>query len=114
MGRKLFISQPMNGIDEVNVLQTRDHIFNCMKLVEPDLELLDTYNRENIPNNAGRRWYLGRSIQDLDKADFVIFAPGWHKAKGCLVEHLVCELYGIPYVEWDKTTEGVVKYYGFK
>lgn len=32
----------------------------------------------------------------MSGADLVVFAPDWHTARGCRIEHLVCELYGIP------------------
>lgn len=106
--KKLFISIPMHGVDEVDILDTRDLIYKSMCKVG-DYELLDTYHRDNVPEGAGRLWYLGRSIQDLGQADLVIFAPGWNLAKGCVVEHMACEVYKIPYINWAETTEGVIR-----
>ena len=108
MSKKLFISLPMNGISEVDILTTRDTIYQAMKKVG-DFELLETYFRDDPPANAGRLWYLGKSVQDLSRADLVIFAPNWTTAKGCVVEHLICEVYKIPYIHWAETTDGVIK-----
>ena len=108
MSKKLFISLPMNGREDFEILNTRDQIFRAMKKI-CDCELLETFVRDDAPPGAKRLWYLGRSVQDLALADLVIFAPGWNYAKGCVVEHMVCETYGIPYVDWAETTEGLLK-----
>lgn len=109
--KKLFISLPMNGIGEQDILLTRQTIYDAMKEVG-DFELLETYFRDDPPLLDGvpnRLWYLGRSVSDLGQADLVIFAPGWTTAKGCVVEHLICEIYKIPYIHWAETTDGVIK-----
>lgn len=108
MSKKLFISLPMHGIDEVDVMLTREHIYQAMKKVG-NYELIENYTHEDAPNDANRLWHLGRSIQDLGTADLVIFAPGWNLAKGCVVEHMACEVYKIPYINWAETTEGVIQ-----
>ena len=106
--KKLFISLPINGKDELDILSTRDQIFCAMSKIG-DFELLETYHREDAPKDASRLWYLGRSIQDLGLADLVIFAPGWQYAKGCVSEHHVCETYGIKWVNWEDATEGLIR-----
>lgn len=106
--KKIFVSVPMNGRDEIEILNTRDRIIKSLKKV-CNCELLETYYRDDAPPEASRLWYLGRSIQDLGLADLVIFAPGWQYAKGCVTEHHVCEVYNIPYVDWADTTEGLVR-----
>lgn len=58
--------------------------------------LLDQIHKENIPEDAGRLWYLGDSIQILDKAELVIFGKDWKDAKGCNVEMEACKQYDIP------------------
>lgn len=105
--KKLFISLPMSGRDEDEILSIRDYIYKIMKPL--GYELMETYYREDAPEDAGRLWYLGRSIQDLGLADLVIFAPGWRLAKGCLSEHYICDRYNIPHVYWAETTEAIVK-----
>ena len=108
MTKKLFISLPMHGFNEVDILNTRDLIYKAMLKVG-DFELLETYQRDDAPEGSGRLWYLGRSVQDLGQADLVIFAPGWNKAKGCVSEHFICEVYNIPYIHWADTTDGIIK-----
>ena len=97
---KVFISQPMNGRTEDEVLAERKDI--CDKFHISDDELIDSYEKDyslfkdcnNI--NVG---YLGDSIRLLGYADLVIFAPYWNRANGCKIEHSVCEAYGINYIE---------------
>ena len=40
-------------------------------------------------------YYLGLSIDAIGRADAVYFMPGWEEARGCVIEHSVCEKYGI-------------------
>ena len=42
---------------------------------------------------------LARALGKLAEADAVIFAPGWETARGCRMEHLAAEEYGIRIVE---------------
>lgn len=108
MSKKLFISLPMNGKDELEIIDTRDEIFRSMKTIG-DFELLETYYREDAPKDASRLWYLGRSVQDLGLADLVIFAPGWQYYKGCVTEHHICETYGIKWINWEETTKRLIQ-----
>ena len=39
------------------------------------------------------------ALGKLAEADAVIFAPGWETARGCRMEHLAAEEYGIRIVE---------------
>lgn len=93
---RVFVSLPMRGrtIDEIRSRQQK--IFEKFALGE--WELMDTIHEDETPEEGNNLWYLGRSIQTLGKADIVIFATNWREAKGCHVEHAICELYGIPYV----------------
>lgn len=43
--------------------------------------------------------YLGKSIELMAQADYVFFVKGWEKARGCQVEHLIAEKYGLEIVE---------------
>ena len=98
----LFVSLPMRGRDEIDI---RNEMEDLRELVERDysmdFDLLDTYEHGNPPDDIlhGNMWYLAKSIEMLTMADFVIFAPGWKNASGCIVEHMICALYDIPYAE---------------
>lgn len=85
MSKKLFISQPMNGLSDEQVLQERAAVIGKAKAVfGDDAKPLD---------------YLARSIEFLAKADVAVFAPGWEYARGCRIERQCAEEYGIPVME---------------
>ena len=44
-------------------------------------------------------WCLGRSLELLATADVAYFASGWKNARGCKIEHICAEQYGINIVE---------------
>lgn len=120
---KLFISQPMNGLTENEILSQRadiiakirvfpENLHKCLKragLEEKmisyilgntiEIEVVNPVGRANAPENAGRLWFLGQAIADMEKADLVIFAEGYSSANGCLAERRVAELYCIPFID---------------
>lgn len=103
---KVFISQPMNGKDEKTILDERAKMFQKVqaKYLTESIELIDSYIPEACPANRKHRgsWYLGKSLEFLSEADLAVFAPGFEKAKGCLVEYITAKFYGIPtYCEAD-------------
>lgn len=105
MTKKVFVSLPMRdrSIDEI-----REDMNDILDMIKPgyaelgeDVELIDTI----WPDGPGPdildegAWYLGRSIQALSEADLAIFHPGWREARGCIIEHMVCAMYNIPYFD---------------
>lgn len=98
---KLFISQPMNGIDDDVVLKKREEAITNAKIFiksntgEDEVEVLETFIYEDAPEDAGRLWYLGRSIQMLGKADYIYFVEGYENANGCMAEEFIAKQYGI-------------------
>ena len=44
---------------------------------------------------------IGEAIKRMSDCDIVLFHPDWRFAKGCEVEHLMCEIYGIPYINLE-------------
>ena len=93
---KIFIAQAMHGRTDADILQEREYAIDYIGKTENEsLEVIDQFHVDNPPDNAGRLWYLGRSIQKLSEADKVYFIGKWWKAKGCVVEKLICTLYHI-------------------
>lgn len=101
----LFISLPMNGRKDEDVIKRRQEIFEMFK--KDGDALIDTMIPELAPaiSKEPRLFYLGRAIQLMKDADLVIFAHDWKTANGCVAEHTICELYNIPYInmseDWD-------------
>ena len=92
---KVFISQLMNGLTEEEVMNERNKAVQYLQSKYGEIEVLESFYKDNVPEDAGRLWMLGNSIQLLEKADAVYFCDGWEKGKGCIVERCVCELYGL-------------------
>ena len=89
---KLFISQPMRGIDEDTIRRQRDLAKKIVKerLGANNVEDINFFNF-NAPNPFV---YLAKSIEVMADADVVCFYPGWEKYRGCLVEWTVAKEYG--------------------
>ena len=105
MTKKVFVSLPMRDRSMDEIREDMNDILNILKSgyseLGEDVELLDTIwtdgPRPDILEDGA--WYLGRSIQALAEADLAIFHPGWRKARGCIIEHMVCAMYNIPYFD---------------
>lgn len=106
---KVFISQPMAGYADNVIEEVRENICRLFSIKSEDL--INSFNKTiplgtNIKND--RVWCLGDSIRLMGMADLVIFAPNWEDARGCRIEHRVCEEYGIPFVEVPKDQPFIV------
>lgn len=92
---KVMISQLMNGKSEEEIIKERERVIK--KIKESGNEYIDTVYKEEADGEVKNKriYYLGRSIEDMSKADIVYFMEGWREGLGCRVEHLICDLYGI-------------------
>lgn len=112
---KLFISQPMHGLDDDDIRHQRKsmHELVCIMLSkdiskpEYDIKLINQFDRKdpknftiNHPSIRSQRIYrLGRSIRLMADANLCVFYGDWQRSKGCIVERAVCEEYCIPYLD---------------
>jgi len=92
MAKKLFISQPMRGKTDEFIKSERDNMISRVKDQYDDIEIIDSYFENYNGNAVG---FLAKSIEKLSEADIAVFASGWKDARGCRIEHLICEEYGI-------------------
>lgn len=97
---KVFFSHPMSGLTDSEVLDIRKRLFEFYEsfVGTAEFDIIDNYNHENVPENAGRMWHLGESIKLMDKADIVIFSSDWYKARGCHIEMTICKRYGKTFI----------------
>lgn len=97
---KLFISQPMNGKTDDEILKVREEAVKFVKDIceDEEIELIDSFF-QGAPEEAKPLWYLGKSIQLMSEADAVFFAPGWEEARGCKIEHECALEYGKVIIE---------------
>lgn len=95
---KLFISQPMRGKTDEDILRERETAIHAAKEISgEDVEVLDSFFQGADLTKPLE--YLGESIKVLAQADLAYFAPGWRKARGCLIEHECAVQYGVECIE---------------
>lgn len=97
--KKLFISQPMNGKTEEEILAVRSNAIRSAKeAIGEEVEVIDSFFKD-APVEAKPLWFLGKSLELLSTADIAYFAPGWANARGCKIEHECAIVYGIHAIE---------------
>ena len=95
--KKLFISQPMKGKTDEEILAERANAIRAaVDMLGEEVEVIDSFFQGADLTTPLE--YLGESLKLLAKADVAYFATGWNKARGCLIEHECCEQYGIVYI----------------
>lgn len=93
--KKLFISQPMNGKTDDEILTVRANAVQAAwDSVGKEVEVIDSFFQD-APAEARPLWYLGKSLELLSTADIAYFAPGWGGARGCRIENQCAKEYGI-------------------
>ena len=97
--KKLFISQPMNGKTDEEILKEREKaIKQAEELLKEPVEVIDSFF-QNAPAEARPLWFLGESLKLLSTADVIYFAKGWQEARGCKIEHECAVQYNITIIE---------------
>lgn len=96
---KLFISQPMKGKTNEEILAVRA---KAIESVERNLgekvEVIDSFFQD-APVDAKPLWYLAKSLELLSTADVAYFAKDWEKYRGCRIENTCAIEYGIDVIE---------------
>ena len=97
--KKLFISQPMRGKTDEEILAERKKAIESAErnLGEP-VEVIDSFF-QNAPADARPLWFLGKSLELLSTDDIAYFAKGWEDARGCRIENQCAIEYGIEVIE---------------
>lgn len=96
---KVFISQPMNGKSDEQILSVRQKALESVKRnYNEDVEVIDSFF-QNAPHDAKPLWFLGKSLELMADADVVFFAKGWEDARGCRIENECAIAYGIDVIE---------------
>ena len=94
---KVFISQPMAGLTDAQILQRRNEIIQKVRdwYSGQDIDVIDSFTKSEEIVGRGRIAMLGDSIAMMRDATVCVFATGWQKSAGCKVEHEVCVQYKI-------------------
>ena len=100
--KKLFISQPMRGLKDEEILKIREEIkTRAERIIGEEVEIINSFI-EDYPGEINKFipvWYLGKSIQFLSQADIVYFGGDWRNARGCKIEYEIANKYGIKIIE---------------
>ena len=100
--KKLFISQPMKGLTDEEILKAREEIkTRAEQAIGEQVELIDSFV-EDYPKEINKSipvWYLGKSIQFLSQADIAYFGGDWRNARGCKIEYEIANAYGIKVIK---------------
>lgn len=103
--KKLFISQPMRGKTNEEIIATREKAIESAKReLGEDVEVIDSFFKD-APVDANPLWYLAKSIEMLSQADVAYFAKGWEDARGCRIENTCAIEYGIELIIEDYTAD---------
>lgn len=105
--KKVFISQPMAGRSEKEIkaerLAVMDELLKrypgeTFKIAET---FSDKYKEDAARQDAGNvpLKYMGKCLWAMADADFAYFCQGWENARGCRIERLAAEAYGVPIVK---------------
>lgn len=93
--KKLFISQPMRGKTNEEILAVRERaIESAERNLGEKVEVIDSFFKD-APVDANPLWYLAKSLELLSTADVVYFAKGWEEARGCRIENACAIEYGL-------------------
>ena len=97
--KKLFISQPMRGKTNEEIMAVRAKaIESAERNLGEKVEVIDSFF-VNAPADAKPLWYLAKSIELLATADVAYFAKDWEKYRGCRIENTCAIEYGIDVIE---------------
>lgn len=98
---KVFVSQPMSGLTDAEIIAIREKVFGDYKADHPSAVLMDSYtaikkrfgefHTYEHPNVA----MLAAAIDILADSDVILFAKGWEKHRGCRIEDKVATYYDI-------------------
>ena len=97
--KKLFISQPMRGKSDEEILAERKKAIElAQEMIGEPVEVIDSFFQE-APADAKPLWFLGKSLELLSGVDVAYFAQGWEDARGCRIEHTCAVEYNIDRIE---------------
>lgn len=98
---KVFISQPMKGLSDKEILEKRNEIKNNIEKKFGSVEIIDSFIKD-YPGELNIHipiFYLAKSIECLSQADIVYFGGEWKNARGCKIEHEIALKYGLTILE---------------
>ena len=108
MYKNIFISQPMTGKSEEEILATRqktiDKIHQLASKDGEQVNIIDSYIDDATRKHFEERltddinwdiYWLSQSLQKLALADTIWLCEGWERSKGCNIELKCAIQYGL-------------------
>ena len=101
---KVFISQPMTGLTNEEILKVRNETITYLKdsfvfgVLPNEIEFIDSFIEDS---NEKPLYLLGKALEKLSIADVCVFVDGWKDSRGCRIEHECCVQYGIPKIYFE-------------
>lgn len=127
---KVFVSQPMSGIDNDTVIDIREECMDILKKyyakknIDIEYDPASKYLKEdkdkekdlftNNPEVTKKRismFYFLRSIQYMVGKDAIIFLDGWEYSRGCILEYFIAKAFGLK-ILGEFTSDGFSKSIG--
>lgn len=109
MKKKAMISQPMGGLTEEQVVETRDRAIKVLEAT--GYEVVNTlftdewYSKENMEKRGVVQiplCFLAKSLENMSLCHAVYFCKGWEEARGCKIEHIAAASYGLEILYEDQ------------
>ena len=96
---KVYIAQPMQHHTDQEIQSKRKAAEDYILARHEDSEVVFTnrYMKE-FADESNPLECLGKSLEFLANSDMAFFVPGWENSRGCQIESMCCDLYGIPWV----------------
>lgn len=104
--KKAMLSQPMNGIAEKEIVETRNRAIR--KLESLGYEVINTYFTDEWYSEKSMKergveqiglCFLAKSLENMSKCHAAYFCKGWEEARGCKIEHEAAVAYGLTVIE---------------
>lgn len=105
MATKVFISQPMRGKTDQEIIGEREHAKDFLTgLLKEPIEFIDSNFNTYIQLKTDKSertnaMLLAKALVAMATSDIVFFCRGWRETRGCLIEHEVARRYGMTIIE---------------
>ena len=91
---KIMLSQPMRGKTTDRIREEREAVISMLE--SHGHMVVDTVFTDTPPDTDNvALWHLGKSLEAMSAVEAVYFMKGWSQARGCIIEHMAAEKYGL-------------------
>ena len=99
--KKIFVSQPINGIPEELILERRNAVVSILKENLP-YEFVVLNNLKDAITETTEMLQLAKSLEVMSNADLVVFPFNYMLDPRCILEYEIAEAYGLKTVYIDE------------